>query len=166
MRRLYYLTDDIDRAKHIACELEHHEVADRRIHVLSRNEGGLMTRHLHGASYLDRLDIVHRGLQGLVAGLLGGCLLLGLLMLIMDRMLDPTGQLALVALTTLLGSWVGALVGFTYENRQLGQFHDAVEEGKHLIMVDVPRKHVPRVRGIIDAMHEARFVGENYWLAL
>lgn len=33
-------------------------------------------------------------------------------------------------------------------------------------MVDVPRKDVPRVRGIIDAMHEARFVGENYWLAL
>lgn len=87
-------------------------------------------------------------------------------MLIMERMLDPTGQLALVALTTLLGSWVGALVGFTYENRQLGQFHDAVEEGKHLIMVDVPRKDVPRVRGIIEAMHEARFVGENYWLAL
>lgn len=166
MRRLYYLTNDIDRAARIARELERCRVSQRRIHVLSRNEGGLMTRHLHGASYLDRLDIVHRGLQGLVVGLMLGVVLLGMTLWLLERPFEPSAQLALVALTTLFGSWIGGLIGFAYENHRLAAFHDAVELGQHLIMVDVPGRDVERVRSLIEGLNQADYVGENFRLAL
>ncbi|GGX41110.1 hypothetical protein [Saccharospirillum salsuginis] len=161
MKRLYYLTDDIDRAEHIARELEHNDIQDRHIHVLSQDEVGLMTRHLHGATYLERLDILRRGLQGLITGLIAGLVMLYIMAFAFNYTLAPSGQVALVALTTLLGSWVGGLVGFAHENHRLERFHEQVENGQHLIMIDVPPQEVNRVRAILDILDEAIYMGEE-----
>lgn len=166
MKRLYYLTDDIDRAEHIARELENNDIQDRHIHILSRDEAGLLTRHLHGASYLERLDILRRGLQGFIAGLISGLIALYVMAFAFDYVLAPSGQVALVALTTLLGSWVGGLVGFAHENHRLERFHEQVENGQHLIMIDVPHQDVNRVRTILDILDEAIYMGEERRVAI
>lgn len=166
MKRLYYLSDDIDRVEHIARELERNDIQDRRIHVLSRDEVGLMTRHLHGATYLDRLDILRRGGQGLIVGMLIGITLLFLLAVLFNVTLAVPGQIALVALGTLFGTWVGCLVGFAHDNHRLTRFHEQVENGQHLIMIDVPLQDVQRVRSILDILHEAVYMGEERHVAL
>lgn len=166
MKRLYYLTDDIDRAEHIARELERNTIQDRHIHILSQDEAGLLTRHLHGASYLERLDILRRGMQGLVVGMVSGLMIYYVLAVGLNLWLDVSGRIALVALTTLLGSWVGGLVGFAHENHRIERFHEAVARGQHLIMIDVRPQDVSRVRTILDILDEATYMGEERRVAI
>ncbi|OUS26898.1 hypothetical protein A9Q99_16925 [Gammaproteobacteria bacterium 45_16_T64] len=137
MRRIYYLLDDIDEADLISDTLHDNGIADWQFHVLAKDEEGLYRHHLHRANILQKRDVVHSGERG---ALIGGGVGLYLSMFILPWSISSTTLLlsVLVALTT-VGIVIGGLLGNSHENYKISRFHDDLEEGKLLIMLDVKK---------------------------
>lgn len=161
MKRLYYLTDEINHAEHISHELSVNGIDRHHIHVLSKNEAGVVTHHLQGPNLFERVDFIRGALQGLVVGLLLGILVLFVSRWGFDFGFTSVAQLAMLCLMMLFGSWLGGMIGFTQENRHLRRFHEQIEQGRHLIMIDVSASEERRVHRIVDRLQEAQFSGED-----
>lgn len=161
MKRLYYITEEMDYAEHISGQLTENGIDSHHIHVLSKNEAGVVTHHLNGPNLFQRVDFIRGALQGLVVGILVGIVALFVGRFVFEFGFSGMAQVALMCLMMLFGSWVGGLVGFTHENRHLRRFHDQIEQGRHLIMIDVKSKEERLVHQIIEHLNEARFSGED-----
>ena len=48
-----------------------------------------------------------------------------------------------------LGAWVGGLVGMSVGNRRIKEFEGAIEEGKLLVLVDVPADRVAETETLV-----------------
>ncbi|WP_040557620.1 hypothetical protein [Reinekea blandensis] len=161
MKRLYFLTEEMNHAEHISTELSANGIDAHHIHVLSKNEAGVVTHHLQGPNLFERVDFIRGALQGLVVGLLIGIATLFAGRLFFELDFTVVGQLATLGLMMLFGTWLGGLIGFTQENRHLRRFHAQIDQGKHLIMVDVKASEERRVHRIIEHLNEAQFSGED-----
>ncbi len=161
MKRLYYLTNDLDFAEHISDELVRNDIDIENIHVLSKNESGVITHHLKGPSLFERLDFIRSGLYGMLTGLIVGIISMYTAMYLFSIQMPGIGQLAFLMFMMLFGSWIGGLVGFAHENVHLKRFHSEVEKGRHLIMIDINPSAESRVHRLIDLLHEADFAGED-----
>jgi hypothetical protein len=161
MKRLYYITDEIDYAEHISNELTDNGIDSHHIHVLSKNESGVVTHHLNGPNIFERVDFIRGALNGMVIGLLVAIIALFIGRFVMSYDISGLGQVAMLCLLMLFGSWVGGLVGFANENIHLRRFHQQIKEGRHLMMIDVKVSEEKLVHRIIEHLNEAQFSGED-----
>ncbi|MDI9243872.1 hypothetical protein [Marinobacter sp. CHS3-4] len=162
MIRLFYLVSSIDSAKDISDDLHQHGVTDWRFHIVSKDEAGLYTHQLHTASVLDRTDLprfVERG--ALIGFVLALAILLPLSFLEVLAM-PAAAWIALFAFIVAAGAWVGGFGGIQNENYRLQPFHQDIEAGKYLIMVDTPKDHVAKVKELMTKNHpEAKLQGKD-----
>lgn len=152
MRRIYFLVPDAEITKQIVEELLLARVEQRHIHVLGKQ--GVSLDALPEAGFLQRSDFLPALEQGIglgaVIGLLGGLVALVL----------PTGLVlgggAILAIS-LAGAGVGGLmssmIGVSVDNRRIEQFHQAIEEGELLLMIDVRRDRVEEIEAIVKKHH-------------
>ncbi|WP_372835295.1 hypothetical protein [Pontibacterium sp.] len=164
MKRLYYLTDTIDSTESISKDLHHLGITDWNLHVLSKDDDGLFRHHIHGANTLQRLDLIHSGEQGALIGVMIG-LCIGVALMLgkpFGIALDLIAISAIVAVFTLFGTWVGGLSGLSHESYKIKRFHDDLDAGKHLIMVDFRKAREPDVVQLMENQHpEAQFAGKD-----
>jgi hypothetical protein len=152
MQRLYYLSDDLETTRRVSDSLRKEGISNWNFHVLSKDEAGLYTHHIHSAMPYQELDLVHTAQRwGLGGGALG--LAFGLLGYYFQPLAWQVNGLV-VALTTALGAafgaWIGGMVGLTRENYKIAPFHDDIEAGRYLIMVDVTKEFRTRVRELMN----------------
>jgi hypothetical protein len=160
MKRIYFLVPDLDRAKTIVDELLVARIEERHIHILAKR--GTPLGDLPEATVFQKTDFVAAterglalgGITGTLAGLVaiafpagpvigGGALILG-------------GALAGAG----IGSWLAGMVGLSVGNTRLKPYEDAIEHGKLLLMVDVPRDRVEEIHELVRKHHpEAEFEG-------
>ncbi|WP_320823356.1 hypothetical protein [Reinekea sp.] len=161
MKRLYYLTDQIEYAEHISAELMVNGIDAHHIHVLSKDSGGMVTRHLNGLNVFERLDFIRGALNGLLIGLLVAvtALVIGHARFGYDY--SGIAQFGFCALLLLFGTWIGGLIGFASANRHLRRFHREINEGRHLLMIDVGVHEESAVHTLIALLNEAQYSGED-----
>ncbi len=152
MRRLYYVADDLETTHAISDTLHEAGISDWNFHVLAKDEDGLYRHHIHSATPIHQLDIIHTGERWALVGAAVG-LVTGLVLYTMS----PAPWLAtptLVVLTTLVGglfgAWQGGMVGLSRENYKVAPFHQDIEAGRFLVMVDVSADNKPLVRQIMN----------------
>ncbi|MNC86091.1 hypothetical protein D3C83_17240 [compost metagenome] len=103
------------------------------------------------AGVLQKTDIVHGAQMGVaiggVAGALGGALLV---------FFQPEGlklQLVTVLLAALFGAlfgaWASSMAASAVPNSKLKAFHPEIEQGKVLMMVDVPMQRVTEISELV-----------------
>jgi hypothetical protein len=155
MRRLYYVAESVEVAHEVAQALHGLGIARLRLHVLARDEAGLYTHNIHSANPIHQLDILHTAgrfaLLGLLAGLLLAALLIGAFnigWLSLD--IGVTGALVLGGVGLCFGAWEGGMIGLSRENYKIERFHDDIEAGHYLIMVDVSRAQRPLVKEMMN----------------
>ena len=156
MKRLYYLTDTLKSVGQISDDLHHHGVNDWHIHVLSKDEAGLYHRHVHSAHLFQQNDVIHSGEVGAMLGGVTGLATVFILHHIMPLLTEPVPPAVLLFIAgvlTLFGAWSGGLVGAARENYKIAQFHEDIEQGKHLIMVDVHQPQEQQVRQQLRQYH-------------
>ncbi len=164
MRRLYYLADDIETTKSISERLQVEGISNWNFHVLAKDEEGLYQHHIHKATTYQQLDVVRSGERWAFLG--GGIgLLFGILVYVTEVLPWVVDGLT-VFLTTLVGSlfgaWQGAMVGLSRESYKIEAFHEEIEAGRYLIMVDVQRVNKTRVREIMSlGFPTVRFCGRD-----
>lgn len=155
MRRLYYVADHIDDADAICRAMMNEGVSRWHLHVLAKDEAGLYSHKIHSANPIHQLDIVHTGLRyagvGLLCGLLAGMIVYALgAMGTFNFAVEPWVVGVFTLLGTCFGAWEGGMVGLTRENYKIERFHEEIEAGKYLLMVDVENDVRPLVKEMMN----------------
>ncbi len=155
MRRLYFLVPGVDSAKVIVDELLLARIDERHIHIVAKDHHPLEEAHLPEAGLLEESDFVPALERGLTVG--GAT---GLLAGIAAVTFPPAGLIlgggALLATSLLgagLGAWVSSMIGSSIPNRQLEKFHDAIEQGELLMLIDVPKNRVGEITELVKQHH-------------
>jgi Flp pilus assembly protein TadB len=151
--RILYLLPDLASARRMMDDLLLARVEERHIHFLAKR--GTSMEGLHEASIAQKSDLVHGAQIGLVLGALLGCALGGL---VAYEFVAAPGMrivtvLAAALLGALFGMWVSSMVGSAVPNSRLKQFEQAIEQGKILLMVDVPQGRVDEIRERLHDIH-------------
>lgn len=147
--RLYYLIPDVAHAKQMFDHLLLAQVEARHIHVLAKDDIDLTD--LPKAGFNQRTDVLHGAVQGIIFGGLTG-MLIGLFLLFNPFGGVPVNYilvLLLALLGAIFGAWVASLIGLDIFNTQLRQFRRDIDQGKILMMVDVPKSEIDRITAII-----------------
>jgi len=136
-KRLYFLLPNVANAKTVVDELLISRIDDHHIHVMAKS--GIDLEDLPEASLFQKSDFVHSIETGMVVGGLTG--LLGGAIAIAALQLSSTMGLVVLGFTVFgagFGVWVSGMIGSSIKNTRLKGFEQAMDEGKILIMVDVP----------------------------
>ena len=152
-RRLYVICPDLQAAQQTMNDLLLARIDEGHIHVLATR--GASMEGLHEANVLQKSDLVHGAeLGGVIGGAAG--VILGVILVLMP----PTGfQLQLVTILiaalggALFGTWASSLVAASVPNTKLLAFAKDIEEGKYLMMVDVPFRRVEEIQLLLRNRH-------------
>jgi len=152
-RRLYFVLPNMTSAQEMMNEMLLARIEESHIHFLAKR--GTLPDDLPEANVLQKTDIVHGAIMGMViggvAGVIGGTLVV---------VFPPEGvslQLVTILITSILGAmfgtWVSSMAASAVPNSKLKVFHPQVEQGKVLMMVDVPLGKVELIRNLVETRH-------------
>ena len=152
-RRMYFLLPDVTSAQQIMKEMLFARIEERHVHVLAKR--GTQLLDLPEANVLQKTDIVHGaqlgGAIGAVSGAIGGFLVV---------LFPPDGVtlqlvtvLIMALLGTFLGIWFASMAASAVPNTKLKAFHQEIENGKLLMIVDVPLGKVTAITELIRSRH-------------
>jgi len=143
---MYLTIPDLAAARQLANDLLLARIEDRHMHFLARR--GTDLGELHEASYLQKTDAVHGGFTGLVIGGIVG-VAVGLLLVYFP----PGGvsvQLVAVLIAAIVGAvlgvWMAGMLGLQVPNTQLKGFEQDLQDGRILLMLDVPASRYEEIR--------------------
>ena len=112
---------------------------------------------LHEANVLHKSDLVHGAQQGMLLGAALGCALGVLVVFTLAAGAGETMKIVTVlgtaALGAFIGAWVSSMVGASVPNSRLRDFARAIDEGRILLMADVPEHRVEEIRERLRATH-------------
>jgi len=149
MRRLYFLLPDTQTAGKLVDDLLLARVEERHIHIVAK-EGTPLTE-LPEATLLQKSDFVPAVERGVALGGSAG-LLVGLVAVAFPPAGVVLGGGALLASALVgagIGGWMSGMIGVSVPNSRLKQFEEAVEGGKLLMLVDVPKQRVEEISALI-----------------
>jgi uncharacterized membrane protein YeaQ/YmgE (transglycosylase-associated protein family) len=152
-RRLYFLLPDVKTTKQVFRELLLARIEERHVHVLARD--GTLLGDLPEATLLQKSDAIHGIELGLI---IGGAT--GMLAGTIAVLFPPSGLimglgviLATGILGALMGVWVSGMIAVDVPNTKLRAFMGAVEKGKVLMIVDIPKDQVAEVSRKVKRHH-------------
>ena len=159
-RRIYWLLPDLESARRTMDDLLLARIEHRHIHFAAR-EGSDMTG-LHEANVLQTSDVIRSAQMGLVLGAAVGTVA-GVVAAIFP-IIGAGPQWGMIGVLGLVGggfgAWASSLIGVSTPSRRLRRFSSAIEQGRILLMVDVPMSRVTEIETRLQALHpEARFGG-------
>lgn len=162
MKRHYYISDDLNELEAIEIALEAGGVDTAKIHVLSNNDAGVESHHLHAVDSLSKKDLVHSGTIGLSIGLVGAAIIL-YLSLATGITESYTWAPALFLSVAFVGfcTWEGGLLGIQKTNHDYAQFDDVLAKGSHVFFVDVNGEQEELLNAIIDGHPRLTIVGDD-----
>lgn len=164
MKRLYYLFSGTQPARAISDDLHGAGINDGQLHFLSKDSSGLQSSRVHGTTLLDVKDIPHTTTWGAIMGL-GLGIVIGLYFMATDAgsLMTVSAFFLVCVMFTLMGAWVGGFIGMSMDNHHIARFHNAIEQGDTLLMVDTYNDEEERqFKQVMRHKHsEARFEGEE-----
>ena len=160
-RRIYWLLPDLESARRTMDDLLLARIDQGRIHFVAREDTDM--RGLHAASLLQTSDVVRAAERGLILGASLGALLGGLVAVHYPIVGDEPqwGIAAALAIAgALFGTWTSTMIGVSAPSKRLDRFWAQIEQGRILLMVDVPMWRVEEIEGRLQALHpEAHLEG-------
>ena len=148
MKRLCFLSPDLQHTRQVVADLKKSGVPEKHVYIVARHGVELEDLPDAGPEADDFLPAYERGVAfGGVAGLLAGLVALAF---------PPTGVVVgggAVLLISLFGAGVGGflsgLAGAAFSSSRLTEFEAAIDEGKILVMADVPAEEVDHYENLI-----------------
>jgi uncharacterized membrane protein YeaQ/YmgE (transglycosylase-associated protein family) len=150
---MYLTLPDLASARQLANDLLLARIEDKHMHFLARR--GTDLGELHEASHLQKTDAVHGAFTGFVTGGIMG-VIVGVLIVNFPPQgvsLQMVAVLIAAIVGAILGTWVASMVGLSVPNSRLKAFEKEIEEGKILLMLDVPSSHYQQVHDVIARTH-------------
>ena len=153
-RRIYWLLPDVESARRTMDHLLLARITEPHIHFVARE--GVDLTGLHEANVLQTSDVIRAAQAGLVIGGAAGAAM-GAVAAVFYPIVGSEPQWGLVAVLAivggLVGAWASSLIGASTRSDRLKRFEPAIEAGKVLLMVDVPRSRVEEIEEKLEALH-------------
>jgi hypothetical protein len=156
--RVYWLLPDLASARATMEDLLQAGVELRRMHFVGRE--GCDLSGLHAANVLQTSDVIRSAGAGLVIGsAVGG--MLGAVAAVSYPDAGEPAQWAffpvLVVAGALFDLWTLSMIGISAPNKRLQRFAPELEQGRILLMLDVPVGRAEEIQARLQALHpEAR----------
>ncbi len=158
-RRLYFLLPDVSSARRILDEMLLARIEVGHIHFLARRD--TLPADLPEANVLQKTDLVHGAQLGVVVGAVAGGL--GGLLAVAYPPDGMSVQLVIVLVGgvagALLGAWISSMAASALPNTKLNAFHLDIEQGRVLLMVDVPMSRVTEISRLVENRHPEAISG-------
>lgn len=152
-RRMYFVLPDVPTAEQTMNDLLLARIEESHIHCLGRR--GTPLGSLREASVLQKTDVAHGATLGLVIGGLGGAMVGTAVVFI--PFLGGSLPLVTILLTALggavFGAWASSMIASSTPNSRLAMFGKDFDEGRILMMVDVPAPRVDEIRNLVVKRH-------------
>lgn len=151
MRRLCFISPDVEHTRQVVGDLRENGIPERHIYVVAKDDIDLEDLPDAGPESNDFLYAYERGVAiGGAGGLLAGLFALTI----------PASGLVIGGGTVLLFGLYGAglgglltgLAGASYPSSRLEHFEQQIDEGKLLVMADVPKDQVEHYENLIKAI--------------
>lgn len=152
MKRYFFMEDNLDDLEAVERDLLAQGLLEPQIHVLSQDDAGATEHHLHQVHSLLRQDTIHAGEVGALIGLAVSAL--SIVIAYFSGLPDTIGWVPFAFLSIiLLGffTWEGGLFGIQVPNSQYRRFTKALDEGKHMLIVDVDPVQENVLRDVLTA---------------
>ena len=159
--RIYWLLPDLDSALAAMDDLLLARIESRHIHFVAREDVDMTG--LHAANVLQTSDVVRAAEMGLIIGAGIGALL-GALVAVYYPIVGDEPQWGIAAVLAvagaLFGVWTSTMIGISTPSKRLQRFANDIEQGRILMMVDVPMWRVEQVEERLRRLHpEAHLEG-------
>ena len=162
MKCLYFLSPTLDVSQKVSDDLHEAGLLDWYLHVISKDETGLVQKHIHSSNYLETLDLFHGTTVG---GLIGFALSsITVAAAVFTEYLGPSvpalAYFLFIVFFTMFGIWEGGLYGIDSENIKIKPFHDDIENGKYLVLVYADKTQEEAITSMMKTKHpESKLVG-------
>lgn len=160
-RRIYWLLPDVESARATMDDLLLARIPYGQMHFVGREDCDMAG--LHQATLLQTSDVVRAGEIGLILGAGVGATA-GAIVAVAYPIVGDAPQWGLAAILAiagaLFGTWTSTMIGVSTPSKRLRRFAPHVEQGRILLMVDVPLWRVEEVEARLRARHpEAHLEG-------
>ena len=139
MKRLYFISDDLDDLDNIEAELENTGINKPQIHVLSENDAGVDAhKHLHNIQAVLKQEVVHGTVIGSMLGFLAAMLVIAIAYL--TRLPEIFTWMPFYFLSIVMFgfvTWSGGFYGIQKPHKDFQRFQKELNNGKHIIIVDI-----------------------------
>lgn len=160
MKRLYFLVPNLDTAQNVIAELKKHDVFEDSIHLIGKEHHQFEAAHLHRAGIFQTTDFKRALKRGL---LIGG--ILGVIAGIFAYYYNPASLnlgigsvIGIIIFGLIFGAWVSTLIGVSVIKPNIVRFEKAIEAGKFLVLVDIPKGKEEEIVSLIKKQHEEAIV--------
>ena len=161
--RIYWLLPNVESAQETMDDLLLDHVEYRHMHFVGREDVDM--RDLHAANVMQTSDVIRSAEMGLILGASLGALIGGLIAVYYPIAGDgPQWPIAvgLAIAGALFGIWTSTMIGVSTPSKRLQRFAPEIEQGKILLMLDLPRFRVDQIRARLEKRHpEAHFEGRE-----
>jgi len=149
MRRIYFLSPDIETTKRIVDDLLLARIEERHIHVVAKR--GTELEDLPEVNLLQKSDFVPAVERGLALGGSAGALagLVAIALPPASTVLAGGVLLGSALAGAGVGAWAGSLIGVSTPSSRIKQFEEAIEAGHLLVLADVPKNRVAEIEARI-----------------
>lgn len=163
MLRVLYRLPDLSFAQKLNDLAEAEGVNHNRIHIAHKDHLATQKKHLNDLSFLEEYDTVHSGGRGFLVGILL-TVLTGLSVHELTEGHPVASVVTFFSCLVVLGysTWLGGLIGASSDNFRLQPFHDHIEQGGSVVMLDVEPDSLSKLMHVI-AQHipEAEPAGKS-----
>lgn len=162
MKRLFYITNDLDDAQIISDEVHQEGIDDYHFYVLSRDEQGIKTHHLRGCPKLEKTSILAASRRTLLLTAL--VLLIVIVGLATFTDLFAAFKFLPVLLILLLGGvslFIIKTTSRSFDSYFADLFNQHLDAGKVVIVIDVPKKHAHEIEAIMNQHAKAKFIADS-----
>lgn len=158
MRRIYFLSPNLETTHKIVNELRAEGIEDRHMHILAKRDTPL--EDMPEASVFEKTDFIPAVERGAALGATTG-LLAGLVGLRFAGFAIAGGPvLGILFFGATIGAMMSGLAGLQVGNSKVKDYADAIERGELLVMVDVPKERIDAISQLITKHHpSAQFEG-------
>ncbi|MGR8979598.1 MAG: DUF1269 domain-containing protein [Gammaproteobacteria bacterium] len=158
MRRIYFLSPNLETTHKIVDELRSVGIEDRHMHILAKRDTPL--EDLPEASEFQKTDFIPALERGAALGATTG-LIAGLVGLRFAGFVIGGGPvLGLLVFGATIGAMMSGLAGLQVGNSKVKEYEEAIENGEMLIMVDIARERIDAISKLITKHHpNAQFEG-------
>jgi hypothetical protein len=162
MKRHYFISNDLDDLEIVERDLEAAGVTTPQIHVLSEDDAGVETHHLHEVEAVLKKDVVHGIERGAIVGVIAAAAIL-ILTWFFGLAETYTWVPAIFLAVIVLGfcTWEGGLIGIQEPHVDFQRFQDDLHAGKHVLFVDADPDQEDILRRVVQQHPKLQDAGEG-----
>jgi hypothetical protein len=162
MKRLFYSTNDLDDAELISDEVHKQGIDDQHFFVLSRDDKGILSHHLHGGNSFDNTSLLATGKR---AGVFAFCIL-ALVAIIGVGLVEITMQsllwLALVCSVAFAAAkMLASIVCASFDSYFKDTFDRHLDNGEVIVIIDVTHDQSPKIMSQLKQHSAVSFIAES-----